>query len=941
MRVVPGVGLGWVGVLALVAVAGAQICNSNDPEGGGLLIPAFSYGAKVKCKGDPKKDVGMIILTHYEPDANSTICGRTHSRAGCLQHGMNRSEPKPLCRWKGTVCVDRPVLWRCDCEEYTNNASIDRDPDSGSFQGCEAPASDPQGGLAVVYLVFLLWTFMGVGIIADVFMEAIAVITSKSQLVEKKDTATGEVEQTELMAWNATVANLTLMALGSSAPEILLSVIEIFSNEFMSGDLGPSTIVGSAAFNMLIIIGICVTCIPKADAATEEEGTRRIADLNVFGITAFFSIFAYVWLMLILMVMTPNVVTFGEALITFILFPILVALAWMADKGYFSKRNTVAPALSIVGYNTEGGHAKTFKPSEVKHLLKSDGHRDAIHADPEQLAREAYYKSKPKSRADYRIDATRALTGSKPHLTEVIHEGGVQLRSWVGFECTDYHVSESRDEITLLVHRSGCIAYEVQLDYKTVAGTATAGADYEHTEGTVIFAEGEAVQSISVPIKSDSYCEMSESFSLTLCEPADHNCELEPGRGMATITIEDNAEPCIIQMAETKDEHEKGHSASYRCFESDGHVLVKVDRTGCCAKPCTVKWSTKEDTATANIDYKAVGEGDNEPGTIEFAAGESSKCAEVFIIDDDQYENDESFTVTLAEPDGAQLGGLRTATVTIVNDDELTDAIERISQLFSLNLDKYKAGGASWKAQFVDAVEMPDGAAAIVSHFINLPWKVAFAFCPPPALCGGWLCFSISLALIGVVTAIIGDVAALFGCAAGFKDEFTAITFVALGTSLPDTFASRAAAIGDKTADASIGNVTGSNSVNVFLGLGMPWLIAAIYWTYAVDGGSGKDYSRWLDYLYAESGLNLDQISDVVDVCGDQSTCFLVPAGDLGFSVIVFSLCGVTCLVSLVLRRKLFGAELGGRLALPFGSFFIFLWFLYVTLSALKIYGVL
>jgi solute carrier family 8 (sodium/calcium exchanger) len=60
------------------------------------------------------------------------------------------------------------------------------------------------------------------------------------------------------------------------------------------------------------------------------------------------------------------------------------------------------------------------------------------------------------------------------------------------------------------------------------------------------------------------------------------------------------------------------------------------------------------------------------------------------------------------------------------------------------------------------------------------------------------------------------------------KDEVTAITFVALGTSLPDTFASKAAAIGDKTADASIGNVTGSNSVNVFLGLGLPWLIASI-----------------------------------------------------------------------------------------------------------------
>ena len=52
---------------------------------------------------------------------------------------------------------------------------------------------------------------------------------------------------------------------------------------------------------------------------------------------------------------------------------------------------------------------------------------------------------------------------------------------------------------------------------------------------------------------------------------------------------------------------------------------------------------------------------------------------------------------------------------------------------------------------------------------------------------------------------------------------------MALGTSLPDTFASKAAAVGEKCADNAIGNVTGSNSVNVFLGLGLPWTIAAIY----------------------------------------------------------------------------------------------------------------
>ena len=38
----------------------------------------------------------------------------------------------------------------------------------------------------------------------------------------------GETTVMTVRVWNETVSNLTLMALGSSAPEILLSLIEVF-----------------------------------------------------------------------------------------------------------------------------------------------------------------------------------------------------------------------------------------------------------------------------------------------------------------------------------------------------------------------------------------------------------------------------------------------------------------------------------------------------------------------------------------------------------------------------------------------------------------------------------------------------------------------------------------------------------------------------------------
>uniref|UniRef100_A0A1I7T5M6 Na_Ca_ex domain-containing protein n=1 Tax=Caenorhabditis tropicalis TaxID=1561998 RepID=A0A1I7T5M6_9PELO len=69
-------------------------------------------------------------------------------------------------------------------------------------------------------------------------------------------TITGEPFTVLVRVWNETISNLTLMALGLSAPEILLSVFQICGNTFEAGELGPSTIVSSAAFNIFIIIAV-------------------------------------------------------------------------------------------------------------------------------------------------------------------------------------------------------------------------------------------------------------------------------------------------------------------------------------------------------------------------------------------------------------------------------------------------------------------------------------------------------------------------------------------------------------------------------------------------------------------------------------------------------------------------------------------------------------
>jgi Ca2+/Na+ antiporter len=186
-------------------------------------------------------------------------------------------------------------------------------------------------------------------------------------------------------------------------------------------------------------------------------------------------------------------------------------------------------------------------------------------------------------------------------------------------------------------------------------------------------------------------------------------------------------------------------------------------------------------------------------------------------------------------------------------------------------------------------------------HLLLFPWKLLAALVPPVDYCGGWLCFFGSLFALGGVTLIVGDLASLLGCCLEIPDSITAITFVALGTSLPDTFASRTAAIQDPTADASVGNVTGSNSVNVFLGLGLPWLMSNAYWDW------------------------------------HKGTAFVVPGGNLVFSVQVFTTCAGVCLGVLLLRRlhPAIGAELGGPTMYKHmtSAFLALLWFAYIALS--------
>ena len=179
----------------------------------------------------------------------------------------------------------------------------------------------------VLYFGGLLYSFVAVFIVADIFMCSIDSITSKTKEIIVSG-ENGEQETIEVPVWNGTVANLVLMSLGPrSAPEILLSIVGIMGNGFQQDALGPSLIVGSGAFNLLVISAISVAVIPDGE-------TRRIETFSVFCVTMIFSIFAYLWLLIILVLNSRNKVEVWEAAATLCFIPLVILTSWMAEKGW-------------------------------------------------------------------------------------------------------------------------------------------------------------------------------------------------------------------------------------------------------------------------------------------------------------------------------------------------------------------------------------------------------------------------------------------------------------------------------------------------------------------------------------------------------------------------------------------------------------------------------
>lgn len=676
----------------------------------------------------------------------------------------------------------------------------------------------------IVYGFLLIYFFQGAATVSDYFMSAIETITSRKLLVFNEKTG----RKVTVLAWNSTVANLTLMALGSSAPEILLSVIEVFSREFYSGDLGPSTIVGSAAFNLLIIISICICAIPSPEI-------RFIKETNVFYVTAVFSVLAYVWLLLIVQVITPEIIDIWEAFVTMLLFPLLVYLSFLADKNQLPICPRRAKDEQEDADEPEYAHGQVAHPRARSIIVKK---------------------------------------------MELEHNAAIE------------HEYREQKRGSIAPGRGSIVATP------STAAAERSGEPKMFSAKTIPLPPGEPN-----PVGDDGEVLRDLNGKLIECSA-----------GVVTFCRD-------VQEVMAGPEETTAKIVVLRRNGSEGQILCR--------------YHSEKDTAIPGYDYREA------TGLLVFEPEKMMNIIELTILPIRPKENDERFQLVLTDIEGGGIfnpnddGGKDACVLTIIIKNDSSH--DRSATFFerACDVDTMAFGLELWREQvrnaFVVETDGDDGdgdeeaeeepnVLDYIFHFISLPWKLFYAVTAPPAIyAGGWLLFIVALAHIALLTSIICDLAAFFGCVLGIEDAVTAIVVVATGTSLPDLFASKSAALDDEYADASIVNVTGSNSVNVFLGIGIPWTVCSLYWEIA---GPTDKWRR----KYPEAAKE------------HPDGGFIVKAGTLVYTVAIFNSIAVSAICVLRLKRQLYGGELGGPFFVKMlsGGTLLALWATYVGLSCWK-----
>uniref|UniRef100_A0A8C1PP74 Sodium/calcium exchanger membrane region domain-containing protein n=1 Tax=Cyprinus carpio TaxID=7962 RepID=A0A8C1PP74_CYPCA len=151
----------------------------------------------------------------------------TAQREELHSHTPHRTLLSTHLGYHSNLSEDTPIAMRSSAESNESQGGYPTDLFS---------LEDRRHGAVVLHMFGMIYMFIALAIVCDeFFVPALTVITEKLKISDD-------------------VAGATFMAAGGSAPELFTSVIGVFISH---SNVGIGTIVGSAVFNILFVIGMC------------------------------------------------------------------------------------------------------------------------------------------------------------------------------------------------------------------------------------------------------------------------------------------------------------------------------------------------------------------------------------------------------------------------------------------------------------------------------------------------------------------------------------------------------------------------------------------------------------------------------------------------------------------------------------------------------------
>jgi regulation of enolase protein 1 (concanavalin A-like superfamily) len=225
---------------------------------------------------------------------------------------------------------------------------------------------------------------------------------------------------------------------------------------------------------------------------------------------------------------------------------------------------------------------------------------------------------------------------------------------FVAFAEASSSFSEDAGAVEVLVTLSAPTSGSTTVEYAVTGGSASSPHDFTLEPGTLTFAAGEILKSISVVLADDTAIEASETITISLTSPVG---ALNGSISSHTLSILDQDRPVVTVAAGGTNPVEGGASGSFivtRAGSLEGDLSVAFAVSG---------------TAGSGSDYQAIGT------SIVIPDGQDTATLVVTPLQDSLNEANETIIVTLSSNAAYTLGSPGAATLTLIDDDRSTVSI--------------------------------------------------------------------------------------------------------------------------------------------------------------------------------------------------------------------------------------------------------------------------